>query len=185
MSYSPRGKYLGEFQRERNRVRLNFFYHRHSGGWLKVTCCSALAVLILCGCSQDKIGLGKLFEVTGEISFKDEPIPGAIIEFVPKEDITEVKAIQRAADAPRTFAVVGEDGAFAVRTVVPEGTKLGAQPGEYLVSVTWVKPLDPNDKDSSMGPNLLPAKYQDPQKSLIEFEIVAGQNRLPAIELNP
>ena len=137
------------------------------------------------GCAPDKTGLGTLYDVTGEVSFKGEPTPGAIVEFVPKDEATEGKPSSRAIDAPRTFAVVGEDGNFTVATVVPEGTKRGAPAGEYLITVTWTKPLDPGDKDSTMSPNLLPAKYKDPTTSTLEFEVVSGTNVMPPITIEP
>lgn len=138
-----------------------------------------VACIGISGCSSDPTGLGHLSAVSGEVKFKGEPTPGAIVELVPKGEVSTSN------DAPRTFAVVQADGKFELQTVVPEGLKKGAPPGEYLILVSWTKPLDPGDKDSSLGPDLLPPKYKDPKSSLLEFDVEAGKNEIPPLNLEP
>ncbi len=149
------------------------------------TSCGFFVFVSLIGCGSDKTGLGRLCEVTGEVTFKGVPCPGAIVHFVPKTDDVGEKLPSVSAGEPQPFAIVEEDGTFSVTTAVPEGSKKGAPPGEYLIAITWSKPLDPTDKDSGNGPNLLPDKYKSPKYSTLEVEVTEGKNVIPAFELEP
>jgi hypothetical protein len=136
----------------------------------------AILSLGLSGCSSsDGAQLGVLAEVVGKVEFEGKPTPGAMIEFFALED--------DAAPEMRTFAVVDADGRFSAITAVPDGSTKGAVPGDYAIAISWSKPLDPTDKDSSMGPELLPRKYNNKKTSGLEFLVKPGKNEIPEIKL--
>lgn len=61
----------------------------------------------------------------------------------------------------------------------------GAEPGEYLVTISWALPKDPSSTEPDFGPELLPAKYQDPKQSGLKIVIDAKNNVLPPFDLKP
>jgi hypothetical protein len=140
--------------------------------------CLCSAVVLFTGCQKDETGLGTLSPLTGEVFFEGAPAVGAVVDFVPEEDPDPDEII-------RTFALVGEDGRFSATTVVPEGAKPGAVPGNYAIRISWKKRLDPDDRDSSFGPELLPAKYQDVKTSGLQYEVTPGSNEIPPLKLTP
>jgi hypothetical protein len=85
----------------------------------------------------------------------------------------------------RIAGVVDEEGAFEMSTTVGAGTRPGVEPGAYKVSISWAERIDPNDKDSDMGPDLLPVKYKDHTTSGLSVEIDTGSNELEPFELAP
>jgi hypothetical protein len=143
--------------------------------------CLAL-VCSLAGCSdygppKDTEGLQNLQPVTGSVSFEGKPTPGAVVLFLP-------------ADAPdsltyRVAGTVEEDGSFEMHTTVPEGTRPGVAPGEYVVTISWNELVNPRDRDSDEGPDLVPSRYKDHRTSGLRVEIVEGNNELEPFNLTP
>src|SRR5262249_32071285 len=112
----------------------------------------------------------------GSVSFEGKPTPGATVQFLP-------------VDEPEKFTyyvagVVDEDGSFKMETSVPEGMRPGVAPGEYLVIISWNKLVNPRDRDSDDGPDLVPSKYKDYKTSGLRVEIVEGENDLDPFELS-
>jgi hypothetical protein len=138
----------------------------------------------LSGCSSNVPGLGTLHPVKGEVLFQGKPTPGAIVEFTPESEAGN-KSRQTSRDATRVVGTVNSEGEFSVISYVPEGAKPGAETDSYLITISWTKPTNPNDKDSDLGPELLPPRYQDPIKSGLKFEVQPGSNVIPTFELKP
>lgn len=134
------------------------------------------------GCSPELVsnkteGLEDLQPVSGSVSFQGQPTPGAVVMFFRKDD-PEAKGL-------RIAGVVDDDGFFEMSTTVSAGTLPGVQEGSYIVTITWAKPINPDDRDSDMGPDLLPEKYKDYKTSNLPVEVVAGDNALDPFELVP
>lgn len=134
------------------------------------------------GCSRSKpTELKGLSPVTGKILFKGQPATGATVTLVPSP--LPGPAADSAKRPPALIATVDPHGHFEVMTVIPAGTAKGAAPGTYTAAVSWSKPKNPNDRDSDMGPELLPAKYQSYELSGLVAEVKPGKNELTAWEL--
>jgi hypothetical protein len=130
-----------------------------------------VAVALAVGCGQSGTDtIVAVHPAKGKITFKGQPIPGAMITLHPKAELAEV---------PRPRASVGKDGEFALTTF---SGKDGAPEGEYTVTVVWYKPIK-NGPDVQAGPNVIPKKYTAPQTSDLHVRIAAGENDLPAIQL--
>jgi hypothetical protein len=134
------------------------------------------------GCSdygppKNTEGLENLQAVTGSVSFEGQPTPGAIVLFLPVEEPDRFTY--------RVAGTVDENGAFEMQTSVPEGTRPGVAPGEYFVTISWNEPIDPRDRDSDDGPDLVPSRYKDHKTSGLRVEIVEGTNELQPFELTP
>jgi hypothetical protein len=151
-------------------------------GGLRPAFACLLMICVLVGCSdygppKNTDGLQNLQPVTGSVSFEGKPTPGAIVLFYPADDPTSAEY--------RLAGIVEEDGSFQMQTTVPEGTRPGVAPGEYLVTISWNKPVDPTDRDSDMGPDLIPGKYKDCKLSGLRAEVGEGANELPSFDLTP
>ena len=130
-----------------------------------------LAVALTTGCSDSAYDAAVAVHPTkGKITFKGQPIPGAMVTLHPKTAVTDV---------PKPRASVGKDGEFTFTTF---SGKDGAPEGEYTVTVVWYKPIR-KGADVQAGPNVIPKKYTAPQTSDLQVRIAAGQNELPAIQL--
>ncbi len=80
--------------------------------------------------------------------------------------------------------MVNEDGEFRLTTLKQFD---GAEPGEYWVSISLCKPIDPNRSEVEYGPELLPKKYQNPAESGLKelrVTIEEGDNELPPFEIS-
>jgi len=139
-----------------------------------------LGILFALGCGRDigppagTEGLDDLQPVTGSVLFEGKPTPGAVVLFVP--------SVKPEAFRYRVAGIVDEDGNFEMQTTVPEGTRPGVAPGQYLVTVSWTEPIDPDDKDTDLR-ELLPEKYTLALSSGLRVEIDEGANELEAFEL--
>ena len=141
---------------------------------------ASLAVLSACsdgGPPKDTEGLQNLQPVSGTVSFEGKPTPGAVVLFHPTDNPDSHEK--------RIAGVVDEEGSFEMSTTVGAGTRPGVEPGTYIVSISWAERIDPNDKDSDLGPDLLPEKYKDHKTSGLKIEIEAGNNELDPFELAP
>ena len=135
---------------------------------------------VLPGCSdygppKNTEGLQNLQPVTGNVSFEGKPTPGAVVLFLPADEPDKFTY--------RVAGTVDEDGAFEMQTSVPEGTRPGVAPGEYVVTISWNEPA--RDRDSDEGPDLVPSRYRDHRTSGLRVEIVEGNNELEPFDLKP
>ena len=136
---------------------------------------SAVAVfpMVIVGCSGGQSGPA-IYPVKGIVLVNGAPAEYATVSLTPV-DATEEQL--------PAGGIVNADGEFRLTTLKPFD---GAEPGEYFVSISWQKPINPNVSELDYGPELLPAKYQNPAKSgLDELRVVieAKKNELPTFEL--
>lgn len=112
--------------------------------------------------------------VGGTVLFRGQPAVGAVITL-------------HAADAPpgahaeRPTGVVAADGTFELRT----GTRRGAPPGEYRVTVVWERP--PANKPDARREDYedpLRGRFSRPQESGLKATVAPTGGRLAPIELN-
>ena len=123
--------------------------------------------------------LKNLASVSGSISFRGEAPVGAVLTLIPEQtDRENTKAIA-------SIATVGPEGKFVVQTIAPAGVAKGAPPGNYEISVSWTKPLRPDDRDSDRTPELLPAKFQNTKTSGLKAVVKPGTNQWEPLVLNP
>lgn len=141
-----------------------------------------LAVAMSAGCSSGRLKSAELQDlqpVRGEVSVDGKPAVGATVRFVKNGD--DPKSFKK-----MTFATVAADGSFELRSAVGEGSKPGAQPGDYAVAISWKLPINPDDKDDSeMGPELVPEKYTDIATSGLTYSVKPGKNEIPRWDLTP
>ena len=99
----------------------------------------------LCGCDD---GLPTRVQVTGKVSFQNQPLPTGTVSFSPKAK----------GETRPSLAYLREDGTFIMSTFRPED---GVQPGEYDVAIIAYDegPLSNSAKWTRNGKKLIPEKY--------------------------
>jgi hypothetical protein len=114
------------------------------------------------------------YPVRGSVVFKGKPTPHAIVCFIPADSDSDIEP---------AAGVVDDDGNFELRS---RKHFPGAQPGDYLVTVSWQIPKNPHSNDDpEYGPELLPKKYSETKTSGLKATIEASDNELSPFELNP
>lgn len=135
---------------------------------------AAISLLLVaasgCGSGQDSSRV-QVYPVNGEVNFRGQPVPGAVVTLHPSTEAPQ--------PAPVPRANVVRDGTFAVSTY--DGGD-GAPEGEYVVTIVWFKPVL-KDGDLRAGPNVIPRKYARPETSDLRVTIAAGENAIPTIKL--
>jgi hypothetical protein len=130
-----------------------------------------LVAVMFVGCGRTEPARVATVPARGTISFQGQPIAGAFVALHPKTP--------RDFEAPTATAVVQPDGRFAV-TTYDAGD--GAPEGDYVVTVQWRKATK-SGGEFVPGPNLLPAKFSQPETSDLKVHIAAGVAELPPITL--
>ncbi len=110
----------------------------------------------------------KLFPVTGQIFFEDQPASGATVVFHLKGG---------SGDTPKPGATVQPDGTFTLNTY-PHGA--GAPEGDYIVIATW---LEDGKAEGQPARNRLPVRYSDPAQSGLQVTIRPETNKLEPFRL--
>lgn len=134
------------------------------------------------GCGSAREG-AELCPVSGQVLFKGEPVEGATVAF-------------RSDDAPRmATGTTDANGQFELSTYEPGD---GTVPGTHQVTVSKVRRGTSDDEEVSMEDaaakppagrmkqeSLLPKKYANPAKPLLEFTVTEGGSNDFTIELEP
>jgi hypothetical protein len=103
--------------------------------------------------------------------YKGKPITAAVVTFHPQD-----KSLKE-----RPVGNTKQDGSFRLTTYSAND---GAPVGEYTVTIAWFPAIPASQgAEAEPGQNLLPAKYSKPESSGLRAKIVAGDNELPAFEL--
>jgi hypothetical protein len=139
----------------------------------RVAACATAFVLVTLaalGCGEAQPDRVAVHRVSGAITLKGRPMPGAFLTFHPRTPVANV---------PTPRGSVDRNGAFKLSTY--DGGD-GAPEGEYLVTVQWYKPVT-RGGDVVAGPNVIPGKYAAPATSNISVRVAAGENNLPPIRL--
>jgi hypothetical protein len=126
----------------------------------------ALLVLLCSSCSS---GRKPVYPVHGQVSFEDQPIPGALVVFHPQGT--------DAGTTEKSFAKTGLDGTFTLGTYEPAD---GAPAGNYLVTVElWLSSGQGDEGPTSR----LPPRYASPNTSGLTATVETGPNELKPFEL--
>ncbi|MBX3441760.1 MAG: hypothetical protein KF774_05080 [Planctomyces sp.] len=107
----------------------------------------------------------------GEVTFKGEPLPNAIITLIPVNEGIPASI--------RPKATSGPDGVFELETY---GSADGAPLGEYK-AVVMRFPASKSKENPSVRPNDLPKKYARAETTDLKVVIEEGANVLPKLEL--
>lgn len=145
------------------------------GPWSRSRVAAFIWVSIsILGCGSGAAPQPARYPVTGKVLFKGKPAKYAVVSLIPVESSEGIGPAEGRADI---------DGNFEVKSY---RTFPGAEPGDYLVSVSWQIPGNPlSADDPEYGPELLPKRYQDPATSGLKATVEATENELPTFELNP
>jgi hypothetical protein len=129
----------------------------------------AVLVLACAGCSDAG---GKLYSVSGKVTYKGEPATGAFV-FLIRKGVDPL-------DEQSIMGVVQEDGSF---TVVCDVKGQGAPRGKYDVLIKWPQNAGPKKGLAHKNPDRLKGRYADPKRPRWSVEIRAEPNELPEFEL--
>jgi len=127
-----------------------------------------LSGLAAAGCAY-KPDLPPTAEVSGTITFDGQPLPGAMIQFVPDHQTGTKGAAGVAASDPK--------GQFELTTA---GVK-GALVGFHKIAVEARKA--PKNETDTMPPSLIPARYHNPATSGLSVEVKKGEKNLIDLRL--
>jgi hypothetical protein len=158
-------------------------YWHQGGGMVKAL--HVAAVLLVLGAvggawNYEKWMRPRLYPVTGLVKFEGELVEGAKLTFHPVSSAA-VKGAATAQQPVTLYAMArtGSDGKFTLSTF---GSADGAPAGEYRVAIEWRK-LVGSGEDQAIGPNILPARYVDPETSGLKVTIQKRANELAPFEL--
>jgi hypothetical protein len=99
--------------------------------------------------------------VRGKVYYRNAPLRGGILVFTPDPLLN--------GDGPMSHAEIQADGTYTLRTE----NSLGAIPGRHRVTVTTLPE----------SPLQLPARYGDPEKSGLHFDVKPGRENIIDIYL--
>jgi hypothetical protein len=112
-----------------------------------------------------------VYPVSGKVTYKGAPAPGATVVFYRQGDST---------DEPVIMGVTQKDGTFEL---VCGSLGKGAPPGEYDVVIEW-KPVSGQSKGRPQhGPDKLKGRYADPKHPRFHATIKAERNDLAPFDL--
>jgi hypothetical protein len=137
----------------------------------------ALFSLSILGLSCSSNGLQA---VSGKVNYKGQPIQGALVTLHPKASMEDIKV-------HRPSGITDEQGNFTLTT----GKDTGAAPGEYIVTVVWMKqpegaPTKPKGFDMGLPEPVdqLQGRYANMKNSKITVTVKSGTNQLEPINLD-
>jgi hypothetical protein len=134
---------------------------------------------LLSACEQTPEGRVPVHRVTGQVTFKGKPLPGAVVSFHPVDDA------KYGNDVPRPQGRTNEEGKFQLMTYAADD---GAPAGSYVVGISSMpKPRTEtglfNNPKAPLPTDVLKGRYIDPKKSNLQAQVKEGENELPPFEL--
>jgi len=148
----------------------------HRSFLLKSATFAAISCALALGCSD---GEGKLYPVTGKVTYQSAPAAGATVVFHP---VNNDKI-----DAVRPSGTVAEDGTYILSC---PGPVTGAPAGEYEVAIIWDQaPAAAKGKMLKMSgeaketKDKLEGKFANPKSSGLRATVKPESNAVPAFEL--
>ena len=130
-----------------------------------------LALALLAGWSGGASISGTI-PVSGKVTYKDQPVAGATVTFIGQGEGRSATAIT-AADGTYKLQTLDAAGALpGSYTVVVDKTEM---PPELTKSQSMEEAAAQGNKPLPQPKKLLPAKYGDPAKTPLKFEVKAGQ----------
>lgn len=131
-----------------------------------------LLVAVVCSVGCGKAAGPKCSPVLGQVLFKGQPVPEALVVFHP------VKATEE--NWPKPMATCDAEGRFALTTW---SSRDGAPLGDYTVTVECRAPSVRGEEIVRDGPNQLPPRYATPTQSDLRVSVAPGENKLPPFQL--
>ena len=138
-----------------------------------------LILVLIVGCSGGRKA-PRTQQVSGKIIYKNNPVAKAQVGFVSKFDNKDVIA---------AHGETNDNGEFTLSTYIdPKREVSGATPGDFIVTVSKVDKIDPQQVLANFSKNnptfegvlkkLIPAKYQDAKQTPLTAQVTeAGPNR--------
>ncbi|MCE9530679.1 MAG: DUF4198 domain-containing protein [Planctomycetes bacterium] len=129
-----------------------------------------VAIMLLTGLASSGCGKkAKPQSITGQVLIEGKPLAQAQIVLVPIGD--KVKP-----DAPRPSGFSDEEGRFQLSTVATEG--------EYAVLVQWHPLVELPGQEVQAGPNVLHARFADPDQTPLRVSVAKGTSELQPFEVS-
>lgn len=135
-----------------------------------------LSVWAFCGCGGGAKDKPKLYRVTGAVTYKGQPVPGAKVMFLGD------------GKSPPAVGVTDDSGKFALSSLAGTGAVAGKHP-VMIVKNTDAAPEAPVDtsmeaaakaaQTKNVAPkeaSLIPSKYANASTSGLEFEVKTSGN---------
>jgi hypothetical protein len=119
-----------------------------------------------CGYKPD---LPPTAEVSGTVTLDGQPLPGAMVQFVPDA--------QKGARGAAGVAASDEKGHFDVTTAGVKGALVGAH------KIRVEARARPKDETDTLPPSLIPAKYNNPNTSGLRADVQADQKNVVNLPL--
>jgi hypothetical protein len=129
---------------------------------------SAALLMVAAGCGY-KPDLPPTAEVSGSVTLDGQPLPGAMIQFVPDP--------QKGTKGAAGVAASDEKGHYEVTTA---GVK-GALVGSHKIAVEARK--RPKDGTDTLPPSLIPTRYNNPSTSGLATEVKKDQKNVVDLPL--
>ncbi len=130
------------------------------------------AVLLMSGCSS---GLADMEKVTGTVTIDGKAATRGMVQFVPETTEGENPS-------PPAVGTIGPDGHYELETTGNRGVVKGAAVGHHKVRVDIR--AEPRDEKDTLPQSLIPTKYNNPETSGLEFDVVAGKDNVIDIPLS-
>ena len=126
-----------------------------------------LMVVSMTSCTQGP----RLQPIRGQVFYKGEPVPGALVAFHPLGPYPTA--------FPHPIAYTDKEGRFRLTTNKPND---GVALGEYAVTLES-RERSPTGNEKIGAKNLLPAHYSKAESSGLRCRVEAGQEEVPAFFL--
>ena len=128
--------------------------------------------LLALGCSS---GLPDMEKVTGTVTIDGKAATQGTVQFVPETTEGEEPA-------PPSVGIIGPDGKYELESTGKRGVVPGAAVGHHQVRVEIR--AEPRDQMDTLPRSLIPTKYNNPDTSGLQYEVVAGKDNVIDIELS-
>lgn len=115
----------------------------------------------------------RCYPVRGSIRVDDKPLAEATVIFHPI-GVGEAKLKQK------PFGRTDEEGRFQLST---SGEHDGAPPGRYAVTIEYRELRAVGEETIRDGPSLLPPRFSDPAQTVLQSEVIAGENDIPPFQV--
>jgi hypothetical protein len=132
--------------------------------------------LLWSGCGGDGPAPPKLYGVTGAVSYKGQPVPGAKVMFL--GDGKSPPAVGVTDDAGKfSLSSLAGTGAVAGKHTVVIVKNTDAEPANVMMSMEEAALAAQNPPEPPKETSLIPAKYTNAATSGLEFEVqTSGDN---------
>jgi hypothetical protein len=130
-----------------------------------------IVAVVLSAVSCQRGSVSGTVPVSGKVTYKGQPVAQATVTFIGE------------GEARAAVAITDASGIYQLKTL----DSAGAMPGKYTVLVSQTEAMPGSDRPVSMDEaaknqgkpkepkQLLPAKYMDPTKSPLKFQVDSGK----------